>query len=271
MQSLKGKLRDIEDLRLLVLGLEKKAGRLTLSLPYFGDEVSICCDGKTWRLNSGFRDFQVFLEKWKVSSVRPSFTMSKGDCEGAEVSKEEILNLLSNSYLDRLRLLPESFLIEKISLGEVPSCLVSLWKLERPVSRWDVYRCGLTLIEFVELLEKGLLEIKPFKLRESLPWWLRLILNSLLVAGFVVLVFPVDILKLSTFEYAKAINWGLRELVLDREKKLPLPVRGCLDSSFVLNGNKVVFKSELKGYLIKKEVLKLPKKGFKPMFCLPEK
>lgn len=272
MSDLKGKLRAPEDLKLLLHGLEKRKGKLTLSLPYFGDRVSICTDGRTWKVNPNFRDFQVFVEKWKIGSVHPSFFMNEETCqEGTEIDKERILELLSNPLMNKIGSLPESFLIERISLENVPSCLVSMRRLRKPVKRWDIYRCGLTLLKFAELIENGLIEIRPFKLRESLPLWLGLALNLFLITGFVTLILPTKFLKLNEFKYNEAINWSLRETVLGKRETLTLPVKGCLDSLFILEKDRVVYKGNFRNFLLFKKVLKLPVKGYRPVFCLPEK
>lgn len=280
MLGVKGRLKSLDDLRIFVDTLKDKGGRLELYLPHFNEEVVICYDGINFYLSTNIPGFpekkalKVFIERWLINDFYPKFEFIEGEqcSSGVPVFEDELLQVLKDPFLESLKDLPPYFEITKIDVKRVPSFLVAHWTARRPVNREEVYKYGLTLTDILRYIEAGLIEIKRFNVVDSFPYKLRLFVQALGLLVVVYFTLPLGYLKLNHFKVNQAVNWGLKELILKGKVREKLPVKGCLKTDFYLLGDKVV-NPGIDGTVGTGDdiTVKLPDKGYRPVFALPVK
>ncbi len=280
MQYIRGKLTKLEDLIVLIDVLKEKTGEVRLQIPYRDGEISICFDGVLFYLSGkdqgrGEKFALIkFLEEWLTTNLQPTFEFFEGEkCSGGlALTEEELLEIVNSPDLWKAREIPEYFEITKIDATSVPSFLVAHWKTRKPVSRKELYKHGYTLSDVVKFLEAGLLQIRPFKMADSMPVKLRVFLVSVAAVCLVYMILPLNFIQLNGLKLQEALNWGLREKVLGAEGKKELPVKGCFNTKFFLLDDRVV-NPGIDGTIGTGDdlSLKLPRKGYKPTFAVPVK
>jgi hypothetical protein len=280
MQYIRGKLTKPDDLLILLDILKDKLGEVRLQIPYRDIEVVICYDGVFFYLSGSPEDkgerFTLirFLEEWLTTELQPTFEFYEGEkCKsGIALTEEELLEVVNSPALWKVKEIPEHFEITKIEIQSVPSFLVAYWKTRKPLSRGELYKHGLTLSDVVKFLESGLLQIRPYKMVESMPFKLRVFLTAVAVICMLYLILPLNFIHLNSLKFPEAQNWALKEKVLGADGKRELPVRGCFKTRFYLVGEQVV-NPGIDGIIGTKDdsVLHLPEKGYIPLFTVPVK
>ncbi len=280
MQRVKGRLNSLDDLIIFVDRLKDTGGRLELYLPYFNEEVTICYDGINFYISTNISDFpekkalKIFIEKWLLNDLSPEFEFIEGErcSSGLPVLEDELLQVLKDPFLEMVKELPPYFEITKIDVKRVPSFLVAHWTARRPVNRDEVYKYGLTLTDILRYIEAGLIEIKQFNVMESFPYKLRLFVQALALLVVIYFTLPLGYLKFNQFKIGQAVNWGLREKIVKGSVREKLPVKGCLRTDFYLIADRVV-NPGIDGTVGTGDdiTVKLPDKGYTPVFALPVK
>ncbi len=281
MQHVKGRLSSLGDLLIFLDRLKESGGRLELYLPYYNEEIVICFSGTSFFIDGTSTDFlgrkalQVFLEKWLLGGVPPEFEFFEGEEEcssGTAVPEEELFKVVRDPFLEKIKEFPQFFKIENIDVKRVPSFLVAHRTTGRPVSREEVYRYGLTLSDILKYIEVGLISIKPYAVMESFPYRLRLFVQALALLVVIYFSLPLGYLKFNVFKLSEAINWGLRDRILNGGEREELPVKGCLKTRFYLIDN-IVVNPGLDGIIGTSDDLSapLPARGYIPTFALPVK
>jgi len=280
MQRVKGRLSSLEDLIIFVDRLKETGGYLELYFPFFNEEVTICYDGINFYISTSIADFpekkalKVFIERWLLSDISPEFEFIEGEecSSGVPVLEDELLQVIKDPFLEMVKELPPYFEITKIDVKKVPSFLVAHWTARRPVNREEVYKYGLTLSDILRYIEAGLLEVKPFTVVESFPYKLRLFIQALALLVVIYFALPLGYLKFNQFKLPQAVNWGLRERIVRGSLREKLPVKGCLRTDFYLVGDRVI-NPGIDGTPGTGDDIsvKLPDRGYKPVFALPVK
>lgn len=280
MQYIRGKLARPDDLLILLDVVREKGGKVKLHMPYHRTEIAICYDGNTFYLGEKGETgkdprflFRRFLEEWVGTSLQPTFEFFEGEsCTGEiAITVDEIKEMLEDRVLSRIRSLPEHFEVIKAAEKGVPSFLVAHWRTRKPLNKKSVYSYGTTLTELLQLIDKGLIRIKPYKMVESMPLKLRVFLTAAAVVSIIYLLLPLNFMELGPLKENEALNWGLREKILGR-KEAELPVKGCFRSPFILVRDKVVSPG-IDGKFGTDDdwIVELPKKGYVPTFAVPVK
>ena len=280
MQYIRGKLTKPDDFLILIDILKEKLGEVRLQIPYQNSEISLCFDGILFYLSGKDEGrgekftFIKFLEEWITTNIQPIFEFFEGEkCSGGlALTEEELMEIVQNPTLWKVKEIPEHFEITKIEIESVPSFLVAHWKTRKPLSRQELYKHGFTLSDIVKFLEAGLLQIRPFKMAESMPFKLRVFLTAVAVICLIYLILPLNFIHLNSLKFAQALNWALREKILGAEGKRELPVKGCFKTRFFLVDNRIV-NPGIDGIPGTKDdqVMELPRKGYKPVFAVPVK
>lgn len=280
MQYIRGKLTKPDDFLILIDILKEKLGEVRLQIPYQDGEISICFDGILFYLSGkdegrGEKFSLIkFLEEWLTTNIQPIFEFFEGEkCTGGlALTEEELMEIVNSPTLWKVREIPEHFEITKIEVESVPSFLVAHWKTRKPLSRKELYKHGYTLSDIVKFLEAGLLQIRPFKMADSMPVKLRVFLTSIAAICLLYMILPLNFVQLNALKFGEALNWGLREKVLGAEGKRELPVKGCFRTKFYLLDDRIV-NPGIDGVIGTKDdqTVKLPKKGYKPVFAIPVK
>jgi len=271
LQELKSKLKKLEDLLLLIDKIE--SGTCVLKFSHINEEIKFCINNSNIFSTGGNlseKHFKEFLEKWIYSSL-PLYMeiLVNTECSGKFLfSKEELRKIiveLSQSE-EKIKKFPEKFEILDAIGENLPPVIRFHFILKKPMSVWELYQNNLTISQLIELIDSGSVKIRPFDEFDSLPKSLAYILNALIILMIVFYILPLNFLKLNTFKLNEAQNWALRNKVIGREKA-ELPIKGCLKSQFVASNGEIKIIN-----LLHKETLgKLPKKGYKPMFAIPER
>ncbi|WP_456341965.1 hypothetical protein [Thermovibrio sp.] len=280
MQYIRGKLTKPDDFLILIDILKEKLGEVRLQMPYQDGEISICFDGILFYLSGkdegrGEKFSLIkFLEEWLTTNIQPVFEFFEGEkCSGGlALTEEELMEIVNSPTLWKVREIPEHFEITKIEVESVPSFLVAHWKTRKPLSRKELYKHGYTLSDVVKFLEAGLIQIRPFKMADSMPVKLRVFLTSIAAICLLYMILPLNFIQLNILKFGEALNWGLREKVLGAEGKRELPVKGCFRTKFYLLDDTIV-NPGIDGVIGTKDdqTVKLPKKGYKPVFAIPVK
>lgn len=274
MQHLKGKLSNVEDLRIFLNRLGKTGGTLHLHLPTPGYNLTICFDGTNYLISTRTsklpeeKVLKVFIENWLLNGVDPEFELCEGEqCSGRiPLPEEELLNILNDPYLEEVTEIPPRFIVTDVDTSSVPSFLIASWSTKKPINRLEVYKHGLTLSDIVRFAKSGLIKIKPFQNVKILPRKVRLFLQAAALLTVVYLASPINYLNLNKLKITQAINWGLKEKIVGNTKRKKLPVKGCLKTDFYLMGNTIVSTGIDNNIRIK-----LPERGYIPTFTLPVK
>jgi len=280
MQYIRGKLAKPDDLLILLDVVKEKGGKVKLHMPYHRTEVVICYDGNSFYLGEeGKKDtdprflFRRFLEEWVGTALQPTFEFFEGErCTGeVAITTDEIREMLEDRILSRIRSLPEHFEVVKVAREGVPSFLMAHWKTRKPISKKSIYSYGITLSELLQLIDRGLVRIKPYKMVESMPLKLRVFLTAAAVVSILYLVLPLNFIELGPFKKNEALNWGLREKILGK-KEAKLPVKGCFRSPFILAEDRVI-NPGIDGKFGTEDdwIIELPRKGYIPTFAVPVK
>jgi hypothetical protein len=282
MQYLKGKLSEPQDFAMLFDVIKERgtAGKITVTLPYGVDELTLCYDGSTVyveALEDLSPDFAVkkFVEKWILSGTRPVFVLhDTSECSESSnkaLSEEELLQIVGDPHLKSVKKLPESFIIKFMDVSKFPPALVSYWTTKKPLRKTDLHRIGISIADFVKQMEEGAVDIEAFSYQEAMPFKARIVVIFFLVLSFLYLLLPVNLLKLSDLKLLDAVNWALREKIIDEEaERKTLPVTDCLGKKVLLVEDAVVSLG-LDGQLGTDDDKKraLPKSGYKPFFAIP--
>jgi hypothetical protein len=279
MQYIRGKLARPDDLIILLDVLKEKKGKVKLQMPYYATEIYLCYDGKHLYLNAPQSTksprfaLKRFLEEWITTNIQPIFEFFEGEIcrEGSLIREEEISELIHDPNLKKVKSIPEHFEITKAAVEEVPSFLIAYWKTRKPLGKNAVYDHELTLSELVRLIDRGLIRIKPYKMVESMPLKLRVLLMAVISVSIIYLLLPLNFISLGMLKYGEVVNWSLRNKVLGIEDA-ELPVEGCFKSKFHLRGDEVI-NPGLDGKVGTDDDLRinLPKKGYTPTFTVPAK
>ncbi len=279
MGYIKGKLNNHNDIFIFLDFLKEKRGRIDFYLPLDGFSISLCYDGNFFRLSSdkGSKNpkFELikFIEEWLISGVKPNFVFFEGEsCKGGvPLTEEELTLLLRDKDLLKVKELPPSFLITDLKVTVLPSFLVAHWRAAKPLSREDLYRYGMTYTDLIKLIESKALEIEPFYQVEVFPQTFRLFLFSLFAVSLVYLFFPFYLFNVPLFTKASALNWGLTYRLLDKQEGKELPFKWGF-FKFYYFGDKVVSPG-LDGKIGTEDdiVINLPKRGYSPVFTVPER
>ncbi len=280
MQHIKGKLSNVEDLRIFLSRLSKTKGILHLHLPVPGYNLAICFDGTNYFLSTSTNKLpeekvlKIFIENWLLDGADPEFEFYEGEpCSGGiPLSEEELLNILNDPYLEEVTEIPPQFIVTDVDIDSVPSFLIASWSTKKPISRWEVYKHGLTLSDIVRFAKSGLIKIKPFQNVKTLPGKVRLLIQAAALLTVVYLASPINYLNLNRLKITQAINWGLSEKIVGDTKKKKLPVKGCLKTDFYLINNSIV-NTGIDGIPGTNDDIrvKLPERGYIPTFALPVK
>ncbi|WP_165863683.1 hypothetical protein [Phorcysia thermohydrogeniphila] len=263
-----------------VLKEKGTTGRITVTLPYGVDELTLCYDGSVVHVRALEElppDFAVkrFVERWVLSGTRPVFELYEADdCSedyGGTLSEEELLGIVGDPHLKSIKKLPESFIIKFMDASKFPPALVSYWTAKKPVMKVDLHRLGISIADFLKLMEEGAIEIEPYDYQEAIPLKARILVILLLVLSLLYLFLPVNLLRFTDIKLLEALNWAMKEKVLDEEvDRRELPVTDCLGKNVWLIEDAVVSPG-LDGQLGTEDDKKksLPKSGYKPFFALP--
>jgi len=284
MQYLKGKLSEPQDFAMLFDVIKERgtAGKITVTLPYGVEELSLCYDGSkvyVEALEELPPDFAVkrFIEKWVLSGTRPVFVLHDVQgCPGNYVGtlpEEELLKIVEDPRLKSVKKLPESFIIKSMDVSKFPPALVSYWTTKKPLMKKDLHRIGISVVDFIRLMEEGAVDIEPYSYQEAMPLKARVVVISLLLLSFLYLLLPVNLLKFSDLKLLDALNWALREKVVDDEvERKKLPVTDCLGRKLWLVEDAVVssgFDGQLGTGDDRRKLL--PRSGYTPFFAIPVK
>jgi hypothetical protein len=279
MQLIKGRIFKIKDLFILLDMLSEKGGKLTLYLPYRDKEINLCSKGRSF-LIEGEGDptfkFLNFVEEWLLGELPANFELYETEeCrEGREIEREELFKLLGDPHLKEVKEIPELFEIVSIDIKKAPSFLVAHWTAKKPVERKEVYKHGTTLLQIVKLINSGALSIKPFSAVESLPTKLRLLLICIGAITLLYYLLPLNYFDANLLKINRAVNWALTYKVISEQlpPKVELPVKGCFQSPFFLEGDEVVNLGIDRTLGTRDDtVANLPEKGYKPVYAIPEK
>jgi hypothetical protein len=178
---------------------------------------------------------------------------------------------VGNPHLKSVKKLPESFIIKSMDVSKFPPALVSYWTSKKPIRKQDLHRLGISITDFIELMEEGAVDIEPYDYQEAMPLKARIVVIFLLVLSFLYLLLPVNLLKFTDIKLLEAFNWAMKEKVLDEEvDRRKLPVTDCLGRRIWLVEDSVVSPG-LDGQLGTEDDKEkpLPKSGYKPFFVLP--
>jgi len=283
MRYLKGKLSKPQSFRTLLDVVKGKGirGKITITLPYGVEELSLCYDGSSIRVETFEElspDFVVkrFVEKWILSGTYPTFVLSNAEgCKGnyiGTLSEDELFEIMESPLLEAVKELPESFIIKSINVSGFPS-LVSYRATKKPLMKRELHKLGISILDFVKLIKEGMLEIEPYDYQEAMPLKARVIVVSLLALSFSYFLLPLNLSKFSDLKLLDALNWALKEKVINEDVELKiLPVNDCLGKKIWLIENAVVSPGfDWKLWTSDDKRKLLPKSGYKPFFAIPVK
>ncbi|ADU97249.1 hypothetical protein Theam_1286 [Thermovibrio ammonificans HB-1] len=280
MQVVKGRIFKLQDLLILLDMATDRNGRLILYLPYKQRELSLCYRGDSFIVEGATGDpkFEVisFIEEWLRGEIPANFELYDGELceEGKEIDKEELIKIVGDPLFKEIDEIPDHFEIVTINVQRAPSFLVAHWTAKRPVNSWEVYNHGVTLFDILKLINDGALTIKPYSAVESFPTKLRLLMVAVAAVTLLYYVAPFNYTSGNVLKLNKAINWALtyKIILTNPAGEVELPVKGCFRTHFYLQGNRVINPGldQIPG-TGDDTVARLPNRGYKPVYAIPEK